>query len=107
MATPEYARSDGNANHLIELFDAGRSQCRSRWLWRCVKCKREYASALRLTELTCIPNDPGIDYAAAPELLAAVELCLKTMAVVSPEGAIAVLGAHDAIAKAKGELWLI
>ena len=26
MATPEYARSDGNANHLIELFDTGRSQ---------------------------------------------------------------------------------
>ena len=44
-------------------FDAGRSQ----WLWRCVKCKLEYASALRLTELTCIPNDPGIDYAAAPD----------------------------------------
>ena len=73
MATPEYARSDGNANHLIELFDTGRSQ----WLWRCVKCKREYASALRLTELTCIPNDPGIDYAAAPDLLAA---CIDMLA---------------------------
>ena len=31
-----------------------------------------------------------------------MELCLATMAVVSPEGAIAVLGAHDAIAKARG-----
>ena len=40
---------------------------------------------------------------AAPELLAALELCLATMAVVSPEGAIAVLGAHDAIAKARGK----
>ena len=41
---------------------------------------------------------------AAPDLLAALEQCLATMAVVSPEGAIAVLGAHDAIAKARGEI---
>ena len=41
--------------------------------------------------------------AAAPDLLEALELCLATMAVVSPEGAINVLGAHDAIAKARGK----
>ena len=106
MATPEYARSDGNANHLIELFDAGRSQCRSRWLWRCVKCKREYASALRLTELTCIPNDPGIDYAAAPELLAALKAMKAALAgkrLSAKECLPAILAMHAAIAKAKGE----
>ena len=95
MATPEYARSGGNANHLIELFDTGRSQ----WLWRCVKCKLEYASALRLTELTCIPNDPGIDYAAAADLLAALET-----AVASGKSWQGITAARAAIAKAKGEL---
>ena len=37
------------------------------------------------------------------ELLTALDLCLSTMAVVSPEGAIAVLSARDAIRKAKAE----
>ena len=55
------------ADHLIEMYDTGRSQ----WLWRCVKCKLEHPSAITLTRLTCIPNDPGIDYRAAPDLLAA------------------------------------
>ena len=41
---------------------------------------------------------------AAPDLLTALERCLATMAVVSPEGAIAVMGAHDAIAKARGSV---
>ena len=39
-----------------------------------------------------------------PYLVAALERCLAAMAVVSPEGAIAVLGAHDAIAKARGSV---
>ena len=63
----DYTRNTGSATHLIELYDTGRSQ----WLWRCIKCQLQNTSALKLTSLTCIPN--GIDYAVAPDLLAALE----------------------------------
>ena len=96
MATPEYARSDGNANHLIELFDTGRSQ----WLWRCVKCKSQSASAFFLTAFTCIPNDPDIDYAAAPDLLTAC-LAVHEMEILRLDGRVNLL-LEAAIAKAKG-----
>ena len=92
------------SSHLIELYDTGRSQ----WLWRCVKCKLEYASALRLTGLTCIPNDPGIDYAAAPDLLkivgrvAVLEDTGMTWAQWGDEYGDILATARAAIAKARG-----
>ena len=42
-------------------------------------------------------------HAINADLLAALDLCLSTMAAVSPEGIIAVLSARTAIAKAKGK----
>ena len=57
------------ADHLIEMYDTGRSQ----WLWRCVKCKSESASALFLTAFTASPMIPTLTIAVAPDLLAALE----------------------------------
>ena len=45
--------STASNGHLIEAYDTGRSQ----WLWRCIKCKLGNVSAIKLTALTCIPND--------------------------------------------------
>ena len=62
-----------------------------------------YGSDIRVARDITVEADGSL-IVAAPDLLAALEQCLATMAVVSPEGAIAVLGAHDAIAKARGSV---
>ena len=99
----EYTRIAERArasSHLIELFDTSRSQ----WLWRCVKCKLEYASALHLESLTCIPNDPSIDYGAAPDLLALAERVVKTFGPNTVCFASLAEQAKAAIAKARGSV---
>ena len=72
----------------------------------CIACKQaawiakyvRHGAVLPTIGCTCAAT---LNPNAVPDLLAALERCLATMAVVSPEGAIAVLGAHDAIAKAR------
>ena len=87
----------GMADHLIEMYDTGRLQ----WLWRCIKCKLERASAIQLIALTCIPNDHSIDYAAAPDMLAALQEIRACLPAVDLRRATEL--ADEAIAKAKGE----
>ena len=70
---------------------------------RTIYCIQSRGETIAIVEPDMQHTDADVNLIhAAPDLLAALELCLATMAVVSPEGAIAVLGAHDAIAKARG-----